>query len=289
MAKKHRKPDAKPRGYSPSCANGRRWEKTVQRIVDGRKKESRETSPKPNGWELDTMTGLDNLMNPTKEFHMRRQESVITKFERTIPAESHGNFTTNKTIVTQGITEDFIGNSLDAFTKEFDLSNRLICSDLILALNPKKKHSSMYIASREKDYNESLEWYNICRNCKLPISAKQSSVNHPEVGAEKRALLDKIEVSRRDLANCNDKEMRVKLYGTLEKAEKELTDLLKDGFVYVAEIPAHHEVYFCEEKRGLKLREVARKVSFNQKCGCMFVEVRKAERSQKAIERKRIF
>lgn len=57
----------------------------------------------------------------------------------------------------------------------------------------------------------------------------------------------------------------------------------------VAEIPEHYEVYYCEEKEGLKYRKVAKRTIFNSRCECIMRETRKIERAEKSKTRNLMF
>lgn len=236
------KRDAKPRGYPKSCIDESRWSRTVSQAPANRAKSK--------------SVDLDAQGNPLVDIYLRRQENCVTKVERRIASETIGNIKTNPTIETKAITEDFYGNSMEFFDRRFDVSNEFICRDFILANNPKKKLASYLIARKETEYLESLEWYNLCRNCKQPIKTRKTLLNGERVflGAES--------------GNPDWK-------GACKIGVNKGTETI------VAEIPEHFEVVYSALKDGLVLRTIEKRTVFNCKCECLFVDVRKKEYLEK--------
>lgn len=239
MAKKQRKFDGNL-GYPSSCIDASRWGRTVQSV------------PNHLGYSA---TAFDAQGNMIKQIDMRRQESCKTTFTRDIQARKDGVFSMDKMREDKAISEDFFRNSMDYLDKRFNISNENICEDYVKSHNPNNNRSKRWQAICERDYYESLEQFNICRNCLSPIKARKVSLNGRRIFAVDNRGVCKITV--------------------------------ENGAVsYVADIPEHWEVYVHPRKNTLKFRKVAKKTTFNQKCECMFVEVRKQERQAEMHKRK---
>ncbi len=120
--------------------------------------------------------GRDQFGNYISPIFPRRQENAISKYERDIPAHKEANCEFNKSTETSGISEDFTKCAVKSFEKTFDISNRCIAQDFVLAHNPKKNRSEREKNRALLDYWESLEWYNICRNCHSPIKTRKCTI-----------------------------------------------------------------------------------------------------------------
>lgn len=105
---------------------------------------------------------------------LRRQENLLSTFHRTIRAERIYGVEIPKHHTRQGISADFAFDSLQDFEITFAPSNRLIARDCVLAFNPKKGFSETAKARLMRDYLESLEMFNVCRNCGQCIKAKET-------------------------------------------------------------------------------------------------------------------
>lgn len=124
-----------------------------------------------------------------------------------------------------------------------------------------------YTANRMADFERAYDVSNrlVCADYVLSLNSKKRI---PE-RIQKRRLLDYLEsLEMANLCrNCGNaiKTRICQIYGV---------DTI------VAEIPQHWEVYYCEEKQGMKYHFVERKTIFNSKCECIYREVRKIERAE---------
>jgi hypothetical protein len=273
MAKLRRKP-TRFQGYKRS-SNPAIWDRNVVRVSENAVPFQAE--------------GLDAFDNPVRNVFLRRQENIISKFERTIPSHKDGNVTTNKRIETLVVdSQDFTANALDAFNATFDHSNRLVCKDMVWAYAAKNHRKSVQKqAKAEMDYLETLEWYNLCRNCKQPIQARGFSENCEDVVERKIELLADITALWIATAYCPAMMVwDIKAFRkTISTLQAELCKLNTKDRIWVADVPAHHEVYWCNEKQGFKYKFVPAKKHFNQKCECVYRDERKKERLEQRIER----
>lgn len=280
MSKLRRKP-TRFQGYKRS-SNPAIWDRNVARVDE-----------KSVAFQCD---GRDAFDNPIRQVFLRRQENIISKFERTIPSQKDGNVTTNKRIETMVVdSQDFTANALDAFTATFDASNRLVCKDMVWAYSAKNHRKSVQKqAVAEMNYLETLEMYNLCRNCRQPIHARGFSENCTDVVDRKCELLDEIDaitIAYTALLICAfDMALPVfinktNFHSLITTLQAELAKLNSTDRIWVADIPAHWEVYFCNEKQGFKYKFVEAKKHFNQKCECSYRDQRKMERLEQRIER----
>jgi len=125
---------------------------------------------------------------------VRRQENTRTTFE--MPKKlvkdfgvEHYNHSVINNPVTGGfyadnksdISNDFSRNAMDDFTRTFNLSNELIARRFMKSQKHNRQFSARYKANAEKDYLESLEHYNKCRNCSSPIKVRKCTILGAEV------------------------------------------------------------------------------------------------------------
>lgn len=211
-------------------------------------------SVRPDSW--------DNMPS----YH-RRQENALTKMERDIPEHVEMGVKIPKRTVTTGISDDFTRNSLDHFERTFGLSNERIARNMVLAFNPKKNSSDSDKARAEMAYLESLEDYNLCRNCRQAIKVRTVSVSFESDILTKAEYL---ELNARQRKNVAD------------------VITTQNVTMFVADIAEHTEVYWDREKGGFKFRKVAKHEVRNSKCECMFAEVRKIERKENRVPAKRM-
>lgn len=110
--------------------------------------------------------------------YIRRQENALSKFECRSNRDNQFGFKIESKLETSYIARDFTHNALDDFDARFiGYSNENAARNFVLALKPSKKLSDRLIAMHEVIYLESLELFNLCANCQLPIDTKKVIVN----------------------------------------------------------------------------------------------------------------
>lgn len=173
--------------------------------------------------------------------HLRRQENALSKFERKTTRDSKFGFIIESRFETSYIASDYTQNALDDFDpRPIAFSNENVCRNFVLACKPSKRLGLKLQTMYEIEYLESLELFNLCANCQLPIETQKMILEPDPRPIQKR----------------------------ITKRGKVIRSKPNHLEVEFADIPEHFEVYWHEKADRIQYYKVEARRVYNVRCEC---------------------